>query len=148
MRSTNNDRLTDGQIACLSLVAQNLTSKEIAVRLGISPHTVDQRVRKALRKLDTPNRRHAARLIKAKHRQWLGDARSPSCVIPPPMRTPTQTDELFGNLPLPFATAARPQNMLPVWQRLLWIVAIAVAATFACFIYLAGLESLSRLLRH
>ena len=41
-------RLTQGQLECLHLVDQHLSSKEIAVELNISPHTVDQRIRGAL----------------------------------------------------------------------------------------------------
>jgi len=56
MRSSS-PSLTTGQIACLQLVAQNLTSNEIALHLGISQHTVDQRVRTALRRLEASNRK-------------------------------------------------------------------------------------------
>ena len=44
-------RLSPGQIECLLLVDQHHNSKEIAAKLGISPHTVDQRIRGALDKL-------------------------------------------------------------------------------------------------
>src|SRR5687767_4058059 len=57
------EQLTQGQIDCLLLVHQNLTSKEIAPRLGISPHTVDQRIRLALRVLGCKRRTEAARLV-------------------------------------------------------------------------------------
>src|SRR5687768_3990316 len=57
------EELTPGQIECLLLVQQNLTSKEIAPRLGISPHTVDQRIRIALRILGCKRRAHAAQLV-------------------------------------------------------------------------------------
>ena len=38
-------RLSQGQLDCLLLVDQHLSSKEIAGELGISSHTVDQRIR-------------------------------------------------------------------------------------------------------
>jgi len=41
-------KLSEGQLDCLRLVDQHLSSKEIAVELGISPHTVDQRIRQSL----------------------------------------------------------------------------------------------------
>ena len=41
-------RLSQGQLDCLLLVDQHLSSKEIAAELNISPHTVDQRIRQAL----------------------------------------------------------------------------------------------------
>ena len=56
-------RLSRGQREVLLLVAEHLSSKEIAVRLGISPHTVDQRIRGALHILGVERRSHAARLV-------------------------------------------------------------------------------------
>lgn len=59
-------RLTSGQLDCLRLVDEHLCSKEIAGRLGISSHTVDQRIRGALHILGVERRSQAARLV-AKH---------------------------------------------------------------------------------
>src|SRR5690242_2278149 len=56
-------RLTSGQLDCLRLVDQHLSSKEIATELGISPHTVDQRVRQALQILGVDTRKQAARIV-------------------------------------------------------------------------------------
>ena len=56
-------RLSEGQLDCLRLVAQHLSSKEIAAQLGISSHTVDQRVRGALQVLGVERRSQAARLV-------------------------------------------------------------------------------------
>lgn len=53
-------RLTPGQKACLDLVDDHATSKEIAVRLGISRHTVDARLRQAIQILGVTSRREAA----------------------------------------------------------------------------------------
>lgn len=49
-------RLTSGQLDCLRMVADNFSSKEIAVELGISSHTVDQRIRHALQTLGVERR--------------------------------------------------------------------------------------------
>src|SRR3990170_6087932 len=49
-------KLSSGQLACLQLVDQHLSSKEIAQELGISSHTVDQRVRGALHVLGVERR--------------------------------------------------------------------------------------------
>ena len=46
----------------------------------------------------------------------------------------------------PFATRSNPRNEMNVGQRLLWIVLIATGAAFSAGMYLAGLESLARLL--
>lgn len=60
-------RLSAGQLDCLLLVDQHLSSKEIAGELGISSHTVDQRVRQALHILGVERRAQAARIV-ARHR--------------------------------------------------------------------------------
>ncbi len=56
-------RLTAGQLDCLRLVHEHLSSKEIAVELHISPHTVDQRIRGALQVLGVERRTQAARMV-------------------------------------------------------------------------------------
>lgn len=53
--------LSDGQRACLRLVLGHLNSKEIGRELDISPHTVDQRLRGAMRILNAGSRFEAAR---------------------------------------------------------------------------------------
>lgn len=53
-------RLTAGQRACLDLVDDHATSKEIARQLGISRHTVDARLRQAIKILGVSSRREAA----------------------------------------------------------------------------------------
>lgn len=56
-------RLSRGQLEVLRLVNRHLSSKEIAAELGISSHTVDQRVRGAIRILGVTRRSEAARLV-------------------------------------------------------------------------------------
>src|SRR5437764_7732144 len=56
-------KLTAGQLDCLRLVDQHLSSKEIAAELHISPHTVDQRIRQALGILGVERRAQAARIV-------------------------------------------------------------------------------------
>jgi DNA-binding CsgD family transcriptional regulator len=58
-------RLTAGQRACLELVDDHATSKEIALRLGISRHTVDARLRQAMQTLGVASRREAAIIWRA-----------------------------------------------------------------------------------
>lgn len=57
------EKLTEGQRDCLRRVLQHMTSKDIARELGVSPHTVDQRLRVAARKLGVSSRVEAARLL-------------------------------------------------------------------------------------
>lgn len=55
--------LTDAERDCLRLVYQHMTSKDIARQLGVSPHTVDMRLRQAIRKLEVTSRIDAARAL-------------------------------------------------------------------------------------
>lgn len=58
------NRLSGGQLACLRFVSDGLSSKQIAKELGISPHTVDQRLRLAMQTLGVDSRFAAARLVR------------------------------------------------------------------------------------
>ena len=143
------EQLTPGQIECLRLVQQNLTSKEIAPRLGISPHTVDQRIRIALRTLGCKRRTHAAQLVSSRTEpaalfQWPPPRNEP--FVEYPMRPTVRS--LRRPIPLPFTTARYPRNQMSIQLRLLWIVGIACGAAFSMGIYLAGLESLARLIQN
>jgi DNA-binding CsgD family transcriptional regulator len=170
-------RLSQGQIDCLLLVDRHHSSKEIANQLGISPHTVDQRIRGALDKLGVERRGEAARMVAAavspddpayqrlihqspyidphvaagqeegtvrtqiRHADRAGEAS-------PPGNLTEQSPSGFGSpLQLPFATRSHPSNEMSVGLRLAWIVLIAIGATFSAGMYLAGLESLSRMIR-
>ncbi len=56
-------QLTDGQRDCLRLVFNHQTSKDIARILGVSPHTVDMRLRTSMKVLGVTSRIEAARLL-------------------------------------------------------------------------------------
>lgn len=53
--------MTPRQLECLVLVAAGYTSKEIALKLGISPKVVDEHVEKLCAYLGTSSRRIAVR---------------------------------------------------------------------------------------
>ncbi len=55
--------LTEAERDCLRLVYQHMTSKDIARHLGVSPHTVDMRLRQSIRKLEVSSRIEAARAL-------------------------------------------------------------------------------------
>ena len=169
-------KLTQGQLDCLLLVDQHLSSKEIAARLQISPHTVDQRIRYALQTLGVESRKQAARLVaqanaeaqepyqrlihQSPHvepdaaegqsvgavRQQIRHADRAGKAGDPGFNT-EQKFASWSSLPLPFATKSHPRNEMSVGLRLLWIVLIATGAAFSAGMYLAGLESLARLLK-
>ena len=166
-------RLSRGQLDCLLLVDQHLSSKEIAAELQISPHTVDQRIRGALQTLGVERRTQAARIVarhqeqyqrlihqspyiegtpaqeqsvgavshQIRHADRAGEAGGPD------LNTEQRSEPFRSPLPLPFATRSHPRNEMSVGLRLLWIVLIATGAAFSAGMYLAGLESLARLLK-
>jgi DNA-binding CsgD family transcriptional regulator len=166
-------RLSAGQLDCLRLVDKHLSSKEIAVELGISPHTVDQRIRGALHILGVERRTQAARLVaqycgpyqrlihqpphieaealegqpesavrhQIRHADRAGEAGRAG------FRTEQRAVTFVPSLQLPFATRSNPRNEMSVGQRLFWIAAIAIGSAFSAGMYLAGLESLARLLK-
>lgn len=165
-------RLTPGQLDCLRLVDQHLSSKEIAARLKISPHTVDQRIRGALQTLGVERRAQAARIVCRMHGPYQrlihqsphierGEPRGhPGGAVGFQIRhadrageagdlgviTEQRSGASWSSLPLPFATRSHPRNEMSVGLRLVWIVLIAMGATFSAGMYLAGLESLARML--
>jgi DNA-binding CsgD family transcriptional regulator len=166
-------RLTSGQLDCLLLVDQLLSSKEIATELKISPHTVDQRIRQALAILGVERRAHAARIVaryKGPYQRLIhqspyivtsAEPSHPEAAVSNQIRHADRAGEAGGagflteqrpasfwpSLQPPFATRSNPRNEMSVGQRLFWIAAIAIGAAFSAGMYLAGLESLSRLLK-
>ena len=172
----NTDRLgklNDGQRACLRMVFMHMSSKDIARELGISPHTVDQRLKAAIQILGVDNRVEAARMLALAEG---GRAYQPLVYQSPDIAGPGSAaaipflvdhgdadsrsdramredqaafDAAFRQphkpiaLPLPVG-GAKPDDLKP-WQRLGWAIAImfGVALTFGIFV--AGLEGLSRL---
>jgi DNA-binding CsgD family transcriptional regulator len=166
-------KLSAGQLDCLLLVDQLLSSKEIAAELKISPHTVDQRIRQALGILGVERRTQAARIVaqvKGPYQRLIhqspyielgAGAAHPKAAVSHQIRHADRAGEIGGagflteqrpasswsSLQLPFATRSNPRNEMSVGQRLFWIAAIAIGAAFSAGMYLAGLESLSRLLK-
>jgi DNA-binding CsgD family transcriptional regulator len=167
-------RLTAGQLDCLRLVDQLLSSKEIAAELNISPHTVDQRIRQALQILGVERRNQAARIVaqfsgpyqRLIHQSPYIEAGTgpvhPEAAVGNQIRhadragksgnagfkTEQRPASFRASLQLPFATRSNPRNEMSVGQRLFWIATIAIGAAFSAGMYLAGLESLARLIKH
>ena len=166
-------RLTSAQLDCLRLVDQHLNSKEIAAELGISSHTVDQRIRQSLAILGVERRAQAARIVaqhsgpyqrlihqspyieadeprghpqaavshQIRHADRAGESGGPGFI------TEQRPTSFWPSLQPPFATRSNPRNEMSVGQRLFWIAAIAIGAAFSAGMYLAGLESLARLVK-
>jgi DNA-binding CsgD family transcriptional regulator len=70
-------QLSDGQRECLFLVGQMHNSKEIARLVGKSPHTVDERLKRAVAMLEVGSRFEAARLY-LDHLYAQGEDSSPN----------------------------------------------------------------------
>jgi len=88
--------LTDGQRDCLRLVYNHLTSKDIARVLGVSPHTVDMRLRTAMKTLSVGSRIEAARLLVQDEAggEVLPDAYQPLIYHPPEIAGQGETAKL------------------------------------------------------
>lgn len=164
-------RLSPSQLDCLRLVAEHYSSKEIAGELGISSHTVDQRIRLSLQILGVQRRAQAARLVaqhsgpyqrlihQSPHIAAPASTDHPEAAVSQQIRHADRAGEagdasflteqrpaFWPSLQPPFATRSHPRNEMSVGQRLFWIAAIAIGAAFSAGMYLAGLESLARLL--
>src|SRR3954471_1485649 len=167
-------RLTEQQRACLRYVFAHLTSKEIAPLMGIEPGLVDQHIKAAMRILDVPDRRTAARVL-AEH-EVLGGVQplvyQPLDIAPPadpgtfgpPIESGWQPSGLSGGamreeqatfrvamsggaptLPLPIGTT-RPGDLN--WlTRLAWIAVIAIGVALAFGALVSAIEALGRLTR-
>ena len=145
------DRLTEQQRACLRMVYQHMTSKEIAPVLGIEPGSVDQHIKAAMRTLGVGERRAAARML-AEHEAAGEQPADADRVLE--MHEEQAGFEAGHARPLP----AKFQPPLPIWggkpsdlgplRRLAWIFAIMLMVALSFGVFLAGLEALSRVGRH
>ncbi|WP_168845853.1 helix-turn-helix transcriptional regulator [Sphingomonas sp. S2M10] len=70
------------QEACLELVAEGMSSKEIAQRLGLSPRSVDAYLTAAIATLQATNRREAARIFISQKRLQKLPSQSPPLAEP------------------------------------------------------------------
>lgn len=157
------DRLTERQRTCLRLVGTLANSKEIAIQLGISRHTVDEHIREAMTTLGLTSRQAAARALAAY------EASTPQRLSTQPIRIET-TDPDGPSLPslgerdsprqdtershelapmiaeapapsswlgLPFPTRGRPRNDLDGATRLFWIGVVLIGLILAASLFLA-----------
>ncbi|KQN25025.1 hypothetical protein ASE86_01790 [Sphingomonas sp. Leaf33] len=169
MSADDAQRLTDRQRDCLRLVGQGLSSKEIAVALGISHHTVDLHLKRAIRAMGTVSRRDAARRLEAIDSAFVPDP--PAVTTPSPAAVPAEHTQPLDTQPrgiagppgiaaisvpaghdlrlrwrVPFLRQGRQYNDLEPVARLVWIVALAVAMLLAAANFLTGLSVLHDLI--
>src|SRR5438309_4733385 len=145
-------RLTPGQLDCLRLVDQLLSSKEIAAELHISPHTVDQRIRQALAILGVERRTQAARIVaqyKGPYQRLIHQSpyiaahsrpSHPEAAVSNQIRHADRAGEAGGagflteqrpasvwpSLPPPFATSTNPRNETSVSHGRSWTASSAM----------------------
>ena len=164
-------RLTDSQRAYLRLVLAHRSSKEIAQQFEISAHTVDKRIKEAMRILGVRTRIEAARILSVAEalpeRRALGP-QTPDLALADVSTPDVQSaggggvgggfvayDErrMAGlrlqdgdGLPLPLPLFARPSRKLTLWQRAGWMIGLIIALALATGILLSGLMAVSVLL--
>jgi DNA-binding CsgD family transcriptional regulator len=132
-------RLSAVQIETLRLVYAHKNSKEIARIMGVSSHTVDERIRASMRKLGVDSRTKAAILV-AEHLDpatYQPLSYQPSVIgfegHDDPSTGPqleAQPSDPFWMRP-PFPTRRRPYNTHTLGERLLWPVLIAMGTIMA-----------------
>jgi DNA-binding CsgD family transcriptional regulator len=167
-------KLTEGQREVLRMVYRHMETKEIARLLGISPDGVTQRIKGAMRTLGVNKRRDAAQLLAEAEGAGayppqvypprdIAIGRDPA-MFGPSTTGSRQESELTGRammeeqvafdagpsaglrglqMPLPFQ-GSRPGDLSLLW-RLGWILGIMLAIALVFGMFLAGLESLSRM---
>ena len=139
-------QLTARERECLRLVANGRSSKEIAASLGISPHTVDLHVKRAIKALGAASRRDAARMLESHEQLPLDPVRglvtqSQQLAEPPENAAPSFSfrNERGLALSFPFLRQGRQTNDLTSMQRIGWIGALALLLLLAVANFLNGL---------
>jgi DNA-binding CsgD family transcriptional regulator len=132
--------LSVAQIETLRHVYEHKNSKQIARLMNVSPHTVDERVRRSLKKLNASNRIEAARIL-AVHGVFdhvtpyqpltyqlidLGDTS-----LRPDAEPGRSSFRRLFNIGLPFPTASQPTNRHGLMERIIWPILIAFATILA-----------------
>lgn len=138
--------LPEGQKACLRLVAQGMSSKEIAKALDLTPHTVDTYLKASMARLGATNRRDAARMFVASEAedgsQNLG---SPTQALADPAPGPDQSAStgrqgwLSWVRPPPVGGGTHDLNWTQKTYQALLVAVIATAVVVALALTIAGL---------
>lgn len=165
-------KLTESHRAYLRLVLAHKSSKEIAQHFGISAHTVDKRLKEAMKILGVATRVDAALILDRalNEPQRLGPQSPDLANLPISGRlSPSITrddgrgmmtgstlreDQMAfqtgytarSSFPLPFPTQGKSRNDLTILQRVGWTFALIIGLAIATGILLSGLTNLSTLL--
>lgn len=135
--------LSEGQKACLRLVAQGMSSKEIAKQLGLAPQTVDTYLKTSMARLGASNRRDAARMLAASEAsRKLG---SPSAgladgaPVPDPMASTGTTGWLSWVRPPPVGGGFHDLSWSQKTYQALLVALISTSIVIALALAIAGL---------
>lgn len=147
------EKLSAAQVETLQHVFAHRSSKEIARIMGVSPHTVDERLRRAIRILGVQSRIEAARLVAGNTlpSTYQPLIYQPSELAPRP-DAPDENMALSGkehpgafSIGYPFPTKARPANTHGLRERMIWPILIAfgtIMAFAALYAVLLGLGAM------
>ncbi|HYJ30812.1 MAG TPA: helix-turn-helix transcriptional regulator [Allosphingosinicella sp.] len=134
--------LSDGQKACLRLVAQGMSSKEIAKALGLTPQTVDTYVKTSMARLGVTSRREAARILVASElSRKLGSpsARLADCGPESQMASTGTTGWLSWVRPPPVGGGFHDLNWSQKTYQALLVAVISASIVVALALLIAGL---------
>lgn len=133
------EKLTAVQVETLRHVLAHHNSKEIARLMGVSSHTVDARIKAAIRTLGVGSRQEAARMVAA---AGIEPSYQPLVYQSPELVTTSGTEQEglvsdesgatgFPFLGAPWPTRTRPYNVHGLRERVLWPILIAFGTIMA-----------------
>lgn len=148
MDQTHLAQLNERQRQCLRLVHQNFEAKEIARRLGLSPHTVVEHLREARRITGVSRSMHAARAL-AEHE---ASDQFPNRIV-------SNADGVADDPPFrfdvtPSAAAVAPPATMEFRNDLSWltrfglIIAITIGTVTLAGALVMGVDTVSSIFRH
>lgn len=132
--------LSEGQKNCLRLVAQGMSSKEIAKQTGLTPQTVDTYLKASLPRLGASNRREAARLFlawEAANAAGTPPAATSESVAESDRSAPQARTRIFG-LP-PLGGAVNDLGWAQKTVQALQVAVVAAATIIALTLAMAGI---------
>ncbi|MFN3748462.1 MAG: response regulator transcription factor [Sphingorhabdus sp.] len=147
------EKLSAVQVETLQHVFAHQSSKEIARIMGVSPHTVDARIKAAIRILGVTSRIEAARIVS----ESAGSTSyQPLVYQSPELAISAQSQDMgqargierqpgLFSIGLPFPTKGRPSNLHGRRERVLWPILIAfgtIMAFAALYAVLLGLGAM------
>lgn len=146
-------KLSAAQVETLQHVFAHRSSKEIARLMGVSPHTVDERLRRAMRVLGVVSRIEAARLVVGDQTPQTYQSliyqpselaeRSQSADVEIALQGGVRSKAF--QIGLPFPTRDRPFNTHGLKERIVWPLLIAfgtIMAFAALYAVLLGLGAM------